>query len=417
MDARRVVITGTGTVNPLAHTTAETWKKVRAGESGIRRITKFDPGTFTSQVAGEVRDFDYRDHFSEKTLKTAKRMDPFVHYAAAAMREALAESGLDPAAEGEHAGICVGSGIGGVYAQFENAKALVERGHRRVSPFYVPAGIGNIAAGLLSIEFGVIGPNVGLQTACATANHALAMGFLIIKQGMAEAVVTGGAEATITELSVAGFANMHALSTKYNDTPEKASRPYDADRDGFVIAEGAGVLIIEELGHALRRGAPILCEVLSVGMSGDAHDLVIPEPEGHGAYRSMRMAVDQAGIDPSEIDYVNTHGTATPLGDVAEAKAVYRLLDGKQGNVSVGSTKCMHGHLLGATAALEAIICVNAIRDGFVPANTNIERLDPDVPLSCIPTSPVEKKVTVALSNSFGFGGHNSTLVLRAYND
>jgi 3-oxoacyl-[acyl-carrier-protein] synthase II len=338
-------------------------------------------------------------------------MDRFVHYGAAALRQALQASGLEISAEAERIGMCIGSGMGGLDAQHNNSAALATKGARRVSPFYVPAAIGNIASGLLSIEHGVLGPNLSMQTACATANHSLITACMIIKQDMADVMLAGGTEGGVTELAVAGFANMRALSTKRNDEPQRASRPYDADRDGFVIAEGAGVFVVEEMEHAKKRGAPILCEILSFGMSGDAHDLVIPDPEGNGAFRSMKMALDRGRLEPMQINYINTHGTATPLGDVAEARAVKRLIGSDESNVCVGSTKSMHGHMLGAAAAVEGIICIEAMRHGLVPPNINIDDMDPDVAVSCIYTEPVEKEVRVAFSNSFGFGGHNSTLV------
>ncbi len=400
-----------GTVNPLGNNVAETWEKAAVGASGITNITRFDASHLQSQVAGEVKSFDYTQHFSGEHLKTAKRMDPFVHYAAAAVNEAIHASGIDISAEPDRIGICVGSGMGGVEAQHNNSVALANKGARRVSPFYVPAAIGNIASGLLSVIFGIKGPNLSMQTACATANHSFIMAFLIMKNGLADVMVAGGTEAAVTELGVAGFSNMRALSTKYNDTPERASRPFDKDRDGFVIAEGAGALILEEYEHAKSRGADIICEMKSMGMSGDAHDLVIPDPEGLGAYRSMKMAVDTGGIDTSKIGYINTHGTATPVGDVAEAKAVARLLGGKEDNINVGSTKSIHGHLLGAAGAIESIISIQAMLNGTVPPNINIENLDPDVPLTCLNTEPVEKSFGTVMSNSFGFGGHNSTVV------
>ncbi|HEQ70970.1 MAG TPA: beta-ketoacyl-[acyl-carrier-protein] synthase II [Spirochaetia bacterium] len=413
MSTRRVVITGIGTINPLGKNVAETWEKVKNGVSGIDTISKFDAAGYSSRVAGEVKDFDFRQYFDEETIKTAKRLEPFVHYAVAALKEALTDSKLDIEREPERVGICIGSGIGGIYSAFDNSSALLTKGHRRVSPFYIPATIGNIASGFISILHGIKGPNLSMQTACATANHSMGTAFMLIKAGMADAMIAGGTEATIMPLGVSGFCNMHALSTKYNDTPAKASRPFDRDRDGFVMGEGAGVLVVEELSHAEKRGAPILAEVLGVGMSGDAYDLVIPEPEGHGAYRSMQQAVGLAGIQPDDINYINAHGTSTPVGDAAECKAVARLLGGRHEGVCVGSTKSMHGHLLGATAGLEAIICVMAIRDGMAPPNINIDNLDPDITLSCINTKPVSLDINVAVSNSFGFGGHNSTLILR----
>ncbi len=414
MNGKRIVITGTGTVNPLGNNVKDTWEMASNGRSGIGKITGFDASHLQVDIAGEVKNFDPTAHFSEAMSKTAKRMDPFVHYAAAAVKQALAQSGLVIDKEAERIGISLSSGMGGMTSQHENSAALATKGSRRVSPFYVPAAIGNIAAGLLSIEHGIKGPNLSLQTACATSNHSIISAFLIIQAGMADAMIAGGAEAAVIELGVAGFANMRALSTRFKDTPEKASRPYDIDRDGFVIAEGAGALVVEEFEHAKARGAEILCEIKGVGMSGDAYDLVIPDPEGNGAYRSMKMAVDNAVITADTIDYINTHGTATPLGDIAESKAVQRLLNGNEENVHVSSTKSMHGHILGATAAVEGIICIEAIRNGVVPPSINIDTLDPEIPLTCINTEPVEKTIRCVISNSFGFGGHNSTVMFSA---
>lgn len=414
MGNKRIVITGTGTVNPLANNVKDTWQKVSHGQSGIARITHFNPENISAKIAGEVKDFDYRLYFSDELIKTANRMDPFVHFAAAALQEALDNSGIEISKSPERIGICLGSGMGGLDSQHQNSAALATKGPRRVSPFYVPSAIGNIASGILSMKHGIKGPNFSLQTACASANHSLISAYLVIDSGMADVMIAGGTEAAITELAVAGFANMRALSTRYNDTPERASRPYDVDRDGFVIAEGAGVLVVEEYEHAKARGADILCELKSVGMSGDGYDLVMPDPEGNGAFASMKMAADRGAIAPEDISYINTHGTSTPLGDIAEAKAVYKLVNGVETKLNVGSTKSMHGHLLGATAAVEAVICIEAIRNGVVPPNINIDNLDPEIPLTCINTEVVEKNVKYVLSNSFGFGGHNSSVIFAA---
>ncbi|MBN1522922.1 MAG: beta-ketoacyl-ACP synthase II [Spirochaetales bacterium] len=413
MGERRIVVTGTGTINPLGHTVEETWKKVSTGTCGIGRITKFDVTNFTSQVAGEVLGFDYKNYFKEEHLKTAKRLEPFVHYAEAALQEALSQSKLDVQKNPERVGICLGSGIGGIHSQLENSDALLNRGNRRVSPFFIPATIGNIASGFLSMIHGMKGPNLSMQTACATANHSIGTALMLIKTGMADAMIAGGTEATIMPLAFAGFCNMHALSTRYNETPERASRPFDKDRDGFVMGEGAGILVLEEYEHAKNRGAAILCEVLAVGMSGDAYDLTNPEPEGLGAYQSMKQAIDLAGLKGTDINYINTHGTSTPVGDVAECKAVARILEGKNENVCVGSTKSMHGHLLGATAGVEAVISIKVMMEGLIPPNLNIDILDPGITLKCINIEPVTMNVDVVLSNSFGFGGHNSSLLLR----
>lgn len=411
MQKRRVVITGMGTVNPMGNSVAESWRRVVAGESGIGTITRFDASGLPTQIAGEVRNFSYADYFTEDMGKKAKRMDTFCHYGAAALREAWDQASLDKVADKRRIGISVGSGVGGLTVQHENSVTLVTKGPRRVSPFFVPMSIGNIASGVLSMMYGIKGPNISLQTACATANHSMAMAQLIIQNGMADVMVAGGAEGTVNEISIAGFGNMQALSTR-NDTPETASRPYDVDRDGFVLSEGSGILILEEYEHAVARGADILAEVLSCGMSGDAYDFVAPDPEGGGAAYSMQMALEQAGIQAADLDYINTHGTSTPVGDIAEIKGIYSLIEKCADTVLIGSTKCYHGHLLGATAGLEAILTVMALRNGLVPGNKNMVNRDPALPPVQLPVEPVKRDLKIALSNSFGFGGHNSSLLL-----
>lgn len=417
MNRKRIVITGMGTVNALGHTVNDTWAKVRAGQSGITRITRFDTEGYGSKVAGEVKDFDLTLHYPAELLKDAKKMDPFVHYAAAATNEALAQSGLKPFIEADpyRTGVCIGSGIGGLQTQQKNAAGLAGRGPRGVSPMYVPAMLGDICAGFISMIHGAKGANLATQTACATANHAIAIASMLINHGLIDACICGGTEGSVCEIAVAGFSNMRALSTRYNDEPSRASRPYDTGRDGFVIAEGAGILIIEDMEHAVKRGATILAELVGFGMSGDAYDIVQPDPEGRGALHSMRLACKDAGIKATEIDYVNAHGTSTPLGDIAESKAINQLLEGNTSRVHVGSTKSMHGHLLGATAGLEAILTIQALRENTVPPNINIDDFDPGIalPREVINTVPVQKDIKVALSNSFGFGGHNSTIILR----
>lgn len=408
---RRVVITGAGTVNPLGNTVQETWDAVLAGRSGIGPITRFDASHLPTRIAGEVRDFQYDQYFPEELKKKAKRLAPFCHYAAAATAEAGAQAGLDTIREKHTIGICYGSGVGGLGIQHENSVALETKGARRVSPFYVPMSIGNMAAGVLSMIWGITGPNVSVQTACASANHAVAVAQMIIRSGMADIMVAGGAEGALIEIAMAGFSNMHALSTR-NDDPETASRPYDRDRDGFVLSEGAATLILEDYEHARRRGAPILGEVLACGMSGDAHDFVAPDPEGRGAALSMRMALDQAGLNPDQLGYVNTHGTSTPTGDIAEIQGIYDLIRNNPATTHVGSTKSYHGHLLGAAAGLEGIITLQALREGVIPANINLFNPDPELPPVQLPREIVEKRFDYALSNSFGFGGHNSSLVL-----
>lgn len=413
MQRRRVVVTGMGTVNPLGLTVADTWEAILAGRSGIGPITKFDASHLSCRIAGEVRNLDYPSFFPEEMRKNAKRMDSFCHYAAAAASEAAHQAGLETIERRDRIGICVGSGIGGLTVQHENSVALATKGDRRVSPFYIPMSIGNMAAGILSMIHRITGPNLSLQTACATANHAVAMGRLLIADGQAEIMIAGGAESTIAELAFAGFANMRALSTR-NDSPETASRPYDVDRDGFVMSEGAAILVLEEYEHAKARGADILCEVLGCGLSGDAYDFVAPDPAGTGALQAMRAALAQAEIAPSDLGYINAHGTSTPVGDIAELLGIWELVKTDPTATLVGSTKSYHGHLLGATAGLEAIITILALRNGLIPANRNLFNRDPNLPPVILPTETVRKPMKAALSNSFGFGGHNSSLIVGA---
>ncbi len=411
MHARRVVVTGMGTVNPLANSVTGTWKAVLEGRSGIGPITRFDASHLSTQFAGEVRDLDTASLFEGELAKKSKRFDTFCLYAAAATREAAEQAGLAELSNRDRIGISIGSGIGGIAVQHDNSVALTTKGSRRVSPYYVPLSIGNMASGIVSMMYGIRGPNLSPQTACATANHSVAMAQLIIRANMADVMIAGGAEGTVTELSLAGFGNMHALSTR-NDSPETASRPYDKDRDGFVLSEGSAVLILEEYEHAKRRGAPILAEVLACGMSGDAYDFVAPDPEGAGARLSMKMALEQAERSAADLDYINTHGTSTPMGDVAEVQGIYSLIENSADHTHVSSTKSYHGHVLGATAGVEAIITICAMRDGVVPANRNLFNPDPQLPPVQLPTEHVEKPIRLALSNSFGFGGHNSSLIL-----
>lgn len=408
---RRVVITGIGTVNPLGNSVNETWEAILAGKSAIGSITRFDASHLSTQIAGEVRNFDYQDHFPEDMVKKAKRMAPFCHYAAAATSEAATQAGLDTISQKHTIGICYGSGVGGLGVQHENSVALETKGPRRVSPFYVPMSIGNMAAGVISMITGATGPNVSIQTACASANHALAVAQMIIGNGMADVMIAGGSEGALIEVSIAGFGNMHALSTR-NDSPETASRPYDKDRDGFVLSEGGATLILEEYEHARRRGAPILGEIIACGMSGDAYDFVAPDPEGRGAALSMKMAITQAGLNAEQLGYINTHGTSTPTGDIAEVQGIYDLIRDNPEATHIGSTKSYHGHLLGAAAGLEAIVALQALREGVIPANINLFNPDPALPPIQLPREIVEKRFDYALSNSFGFGGHNSSLVL-----
>lgn len=407
---KRVVITGMGTVNPLANNVEDSWQKVLNGQSGIETITKFDPSNVPSKVAGVVKNLSKENLFN--LPKKGNRLDAFVHYAAHALKEAKEQSGFNVEENPYRVGMCLGSGLGGVDASLTNITGYNNKGITGISPFYVPQTIGNIASGFLSMEYGIKGPNLSMQTACATANHSMATALMIIQAGQADVMVAGGAESAVNEFIVGAFSRMRALSTEFNDTPEKASRPYDINRDGFVIAEGSAVLILEEYEHAKKRGADILCEVKAVGMSGDAYDLVVPDPEGAGAYHSMKLACETAGLNPSQLNYINAHGTSTPLGDIGESKGIYRLVGDDQSQLSVGSTKSMHGHLLGATAGLEAIFCIKSVMENKIPANINIDNLDPQIAVSCINQEVIERDVNYALSNSFGFGGHNSSLIV-----
>jgi len=407
----RVVITGMGTVNPLGNSVPETWNGLMEKRSGIQKITKFDTESLSVKIAGEVNNLDYTQYYSGDMLKKAKRMDSFTHYAVAAMAEAAQQSGLDSVENKERIGVTLGSGIGGLKVQHDNSTAMSQKGPRRVSPFYIPMSIGNMASGIISMLYGLRGPNFSLQTACATANHSIATGAMLIKQDMADVVVTGGSEGAMLDISIAGFGNMRALSTR-NEDPQTASRPYDSNRDGFVLSEGAAVLILEDYDHAVKRGAPILAEVLACGMSGDAYDFVQPDPEGKGALQAMKEALRLARINPENLDYINTHGTSTPIGDVAEAQGVAKLLGSAIDDCHVGSTKSYHGHLLGATSGLEAVITTLAVQKGIIPANINIFDRDPQLPPILLPTEIIEKPIKAALSNSFGFGGHNSSLIL-----
>lgn len=411
MENKRVVITGMGTVNPLGLNVRDTWEGLLSGKSAVHRITKFDASDIACQVAAEIKDFNNKDYYTEEQAKTAKRMDLYCHYAAAAAKEAIESSGIK-ADDPFRIGVSIGSGIGGLKVQHENSVALETKGPRRISPFYIPLSIGNMAAGFVSMLYGFKGPNFSTQTACATANHAFVLSSLAIKAGMADAMIVGGTEGTIHPLAVGGFSNMRAVSTSRNDTPETASRPFDVDRDGFVMGEGSGVLVLEEYEHAKKRGANIICELKSAGMTGDAYDFVAPDPTGAGAYASMKMAVEMGGINVEDIDYINTHGTSTPVGDLAETKAIYKLLTCGDDHVCVGSTKSIHGHLLGAASAIEGIISAMSIVKGVIPANINIFNQDPEIPLKSLNMEIVEKDVKTVLSNSFGFGGHNSTIVL-----
>lgn len=404
-----------GVLSPLGNSVAETWEGMKAGRSGITRIESIDPSSFASQIAGEVRGFDPAPYF-KKDPKSVRRCDRFEQLAMGAAAMALEDAGLDPEkVNKERVGVMIGSGIGGLGTTSTNIETLVKSGPRRVSPFCIPYLITNMASGMVSMEYGFSGPNMSISTACATSNHSIGEAWRIMKFGDADVMICGGAEASILPIGIAGFANMKALSTR-NDDPAAASRPYDTGRDGFVMSEGAGVVVLETLEHAQARGARILAEVTGYGLSSDAYHLTSPLPEGEGASRCMQMALDHAGLKPEQVDYINTHGTSTPMGDVCEVKAIKRTFgDYAKNGLVVSSTKSMTGHLLGAAGGIELMACVMAIQDNFIPPTINVENQDPQCDLDVCPNVGRSKQVNVALSNSFGFGGHNASIIVQRF--
>jgi 3-oxoacyl-[acyl-carrier-protein] synthase II len=410
---RRVVITGLGVVTPVGNDVATFWESLTEGRSGVRRYEAFNSDGYDCKIAGEVRDIDLVGAF--KTPKEARRADRFTQLAMAASKMAMRDSGMDLSKlDLDRIGVMIGSGIGGLQSMEIEAKRLHEKGPSRVSPFTIAMMISNMASGMISMEFGLRGPNMAIVTACATANHSIGEAWRIIKFGDADAFIAGGTEATISPIGVAGFAAMKALSTR-NDEPIKASRPFDKDRDGFVMGEGAGILVIEELEHAKRRGAPIYCELVGYGLSADAYHMTAPLPEGEGASRCMQMALKHAKLNPEDVDYINAHGTSTPIGDLCETKAVKRALGQHAYKVPVSSTKSMTGHLLGAAGGVEMAACVLAIKHGVIPPTINLDNPDPECDLDYVPNVAREAKVRVAMSNSFGFGGHNATLIAKEF--
>ncbi|GAB6875811.1 beta-ketoacyl-ACP synthase II [Thermaerobacter litoralis] len=408
----RVVITGVGAVTPLGIGVEALWEGVLAGRSGIRRISRFDPSPFPCQIAGEVPDFDPTAFIDRKE---ARRMDRFTQFAMASVAMALADAGIDPAAmDGRRLGVLMGTGIGGIETFVEQAAVMAERGPDRVSPFFIPMMIANMAAGQVAIRYGARGPNSTVVTACAASAHAVGEAFRILQRGEADVMITGGAEAAIVPLGLAGFCAMKALSTR-NDAPQAASRPFDRGRDGFVMAEGAGALILETLEHARRRGARIYAEIIGYGTTADAHHITQPAPGGEGGARAMEAAMADAGLDPADVDYINAHGTSTPQGDVAETQAIKRVFGDHAYRLAVSSTKSMTGHLLGAAGAVESILTVLALRDGVLPPTINLEDPDPECDLDYVPNQARPRAIRVALSNSFGFGGQNACLAFRRF--
>lgn len=414
MTERRVVITGIGAVTPMGNDWATSWEALKAGKSGIGLIESMDTTDYVSKIGGEVRGYDALPYFSNP--KEARRVDRYASVAMGAAKMAVADSGLDvERLDLTRVGVMVGSGIGGLATLESNHTACLTKSPSRVSPFTIPMMISNIASGLISMEYGFGGPNMSIVTACATANNSVGEAWRIIKFGDADVFVAGGAEASFTPMGLAGFGNMRALSTR-NEEPERASRPFDIGRDGFVMGEGAGVLIIEELEHAKARGATILAELGGYGVSADAYHLSAPTPDGTGPARSMAMALKHAGLNGNDINYLNAHGTSTPLGDIGETKAMKLAFgDYAKEGLMVSSTKSMTGHLLGAAGAVELAACVGAIQDGVVPPTINLENPDPECDLDYIPNESREVTVDAAMSNGFGFGGHNATLVVKRF--
>lgn len=410
----RVVVTGTGAITSLGHSTRETWEGLKAGHSGVRRIQAFDPTGNPSQVASEVVDFRPETRLDRKE---ARRMSRFIQFAMVATREALDASGFQVTEQNrDDVGVLVASAIGGLQQIEEAHTVLTERGPGRVSPFTVPMMIGDMAAGQISIALGARGPNYSITSACASSAHAVGEAYEIIRRGDATAMVAGGSESTITPLALAGFCAIRAVSTRPGD-PAAASRPFDLERDGFVMAEGAGVLILEELESARRRGAPILAEVVGYAATADASHITAPDPVGAGAALAMARALRKARVAPDDVNYINAHGTATQLGDVAETLAIKDVFGETAYRIPTSSTKSMLGHLLGAAGAVEAIICVKAIEEGVAPPTINLDHPDPQCDLDYVADGARELDIRVALSNSFGFGGHNATLVFKQYQD
>src|SRR5215467_9360956 len=411
---RRVVISGLGALTPLGNDVVTFWSNLKNGASGIRAIDAFDTTGYDCRIGGQVRDFDPKPFF--KNPKDVRRTDRFTQLAMAAAKMALQDSGIDVAnlKRRDRFGVIVSTGIGGLKTLQDQLRILLTRGPGRNSPFTIPMLISNMASGIISMEFDLRGPNLCIVTACATSNNAIGEAWRIIKFGDADMFLAGGAEASIVEIGVAGFSAMKALSTR-NDEPGRASRPFDRDRDGFVMSEGAGVVVVEELEHAKARGAKIYCELTGYGLSADAYHMTAPPPDAEGAARAMQLALEHARVSPGAVDYINAHATSTDIGDVSETRAIKHVFGEHAYNVPISSTKSMTGHLLGGAGAVEMAACALAIRDGIIPPTINLENPDPECDLDYTPNKAREKKVRVTLNNSFGFGGHNATLVATAF--
>jgi 3-oxoacyl-[acyl-carrier-protein] synthase II len=409
---RRVVVTGLGMTTPLGTGVEKNWEAVCAGKSGVGPITKFDARLFSSRIAGEVSGFRSEDFLTKQQIR---RFDVFIHYAIASARMAMEDSGLKIDSSNAHRVGCLsGSGLGGLAMLLDTHKVLLEKGPSRISPFFIPGIIANMAPGQIAIEFGVKGPNISIETACAASSHAIGEAFRLIREGISDAVIAGGSEAVVNPLSLGGFCSMRALSRR-NDDPEKASRPFDLDRDGFVMGEGAGILILEEYEQALERGAHIYAEIVGYGLTGDAYHVSAPDPEGEGAVSCMKMALDYAGMSPDHIDYINAHGTSTKLNDLSENKAIKTVFGEHARKLAISSTKSMTGHLLGGAGGIEAIFTVLTIKHGIIPPTINYETPDPECDLDYVPNVARRDKVATGMSNSFGFGGTNACLIFKAF--
>ena len=420
MQLRRVAITGLGMVSPLACGVEETWRRILAGQSGIGPIEGVQVDDLPCRIAGQVPFGDGSDGTFNPDdwmeVKEQRKVDPFIIYAMGAAQQAVEDSGWAPTDYEQQCrtGVLIGSGIGGLKGIEEAALMVAEKGPRRLSPFFIPGRLINLTSGYVSIRYGFKGPNHSVVTACSTGSHAIGDAARLIALGDADVMVAGGAESPISRLGVAGFVACRALSTSYNDTPEQASRPYDAGRDGFVMGEGAGIVVLEEYEHAVARGANIYAEVIGYGLSGDAHHITAPAEDGDGAYRCMQAALRSAGVDAADVDYVNAHGTSTPLGDEIELRAIERICGNSANGLTMSSTKSAIGHLLGAAGAVEAIFTTLAIRDNTAPPTLNLDNPSVETEIDLVPKQPVEKPIDIAISNSFGFGGTNASLVLRA---
>jgi 3-oxoacyl-[acyl-carrier-protein] synthase II len=409
--ARRVVVTGLGAVTPVGNDIRTIWDALVHGKSGIARVSRFDPSPYDSQIAGEVRDLDISQYMDRKEIR---RTDRFTHYAVAAATQALRDAKLDKVTDGERVGTAISSGLGGIATMADQIMVMEQRGPSRLSPFFVPMIMANAASAQISMQFGLKGPSLTHISACASSSHAIGEGGDIIRRGQADVMVVGGSEACVIPVITAAFASMKTLTTRRNDTPEAASRPFDRDRDGFVLSEGAAVLVLEEREHARARGARSYGELVGYGATADAYHITAPSPEGEGNARAMRMALEEAGLRPDEIDYINAHGTSTQPNDREETAAIKQVFGEHAYTLLVSSTKSMTGHLLGAAGAIEAIACLLAIRDGCIPPTINLEHPDEGLDLDYVPNTARARAITTALSNSMGFGGHNASLILRA---